>query len=109
MTEQAAARIEGQIGVDDVLALLVRDEAGAPTPMAVHGELVTPADELVDESCAPLVVRPQTQGGYARCPALRPLRELAGPSGCLTGGNVGGNKVGTHRVPPWPVVSAPVT
>jgi integrase/recombinase XerC len=70
----------GQLDVDEVLALVVRDEHPAATA-SVSGELVAPAEELVDAFVVTLVASPQTQRTYARaCKRfVRWLGPLAGP------------------------------
>jgi hypothetical protein len=80
-------RIPGQLDVD-VLALVVRDE-GTPATTALSGELVAPADELVQAFAATLVARPQTQRTYERACGrfARWLGPLAGPED-LTAANV---------------------
>lgn len=80
--------IPSQLDVDDMLALTVRDER-APTAVALSGELVAPADELVEAFAATLVARPQTQRTYERaCRRFaRWLGPLAGPED-LTAANV---------------------
>ena len=76
----SAAAIPGQLDVDEVLELAVRDER-APAPTAVRGELVAPAEELAEAFAATLVARPQTQRTYLRaCRRFaRWLGPLAGP------------------------------
>ena len=78
MTEPEA--IAGQLDVDEVLELVVRDER-APAPVSVRGELVAPAADLVERFTATLVARPQTQRIYALACArfVRWLGPLAGP------------------------------
>jgi hypothetical protein len=77
------AAIPGQLDVGEVLELVLRDEH-APAAASVRGELVAPADELVQAFAATLVARPQTQRTYERrLPALRalarPARRARGP------------------------------
>ena len=83
-----ADAIPGQLGVDAVLDLVVRDEQ-PPAPAALTGELVAPADELVNGFAATLVARPQTQRTYERaCRRFaRWLGPLAGPED-LTAANL---------------------
>ena len=80
--------LEGQLDVDEVLELVVRDSR-APAREAVRGELVTPAADLVDRFSATLVARPQTQRTYALACArfVRWLGPLAGPED-LTAANM---------------------
>jgi hypothetical protein len=59
------AAVPGQLDVEEVLELVPRDEH-APAATSVRGELVAPADELVQAFAATLVARPQTQRTYAR-------------------------------------------
>jgi hypothetical protein len=59
-----SAPIAGQLDVDEVLELVVRDTA-APVAPALRGELVAPAVELAERFTATLVARPQTQRTYA--------------------------------------------
>ena len=84
----AAEVLPGQLDVDEVLELVVRDERH-PEPAALSGELVAPADELVDAFADTLVARPQTQRTYERaCRRFaRWLGALAGPED-LTAANV---------------------
>jgi site-specific recombinase XerD len=79
---------DGQLDVDGVLELVVCD-ARAPAPASVTGELVAPADELVDAFVLTLVASPQTQRTYQRaCRRFtRSLGLLAGPED-LTAANV---------------------
>jgi integrase/recombinase XerD len=58
-------RLAGQLDVEQVLDLVVRDEASAASG-ALRGELVAPAAELADDFAATLVARPQTQRTYLR-------------------------------------------
>jgi site-specific recombinase XerC len=58
-------RLAGQLDVEQVLELVVRDEASAASG-ALRGELVAPAAELADDFAATLVARPQTQRTYLR-------------------------------------------
>lgn len=90
------AAIAGQLDVDEMLELVVRDEH-APAAGAVRGELVAPADELVEGFAATLVARPQTQRTYQRaCRRFaRWLGPLAGPED-LTAENVA--RYHTHLV-----------
>jgi len=91
-SEAAAVKpIPGQLDVDEVLVLVVRNERH-PEPAAVTRELVAPA-ELVEAFAATLVARPQTQrtckracralaraaGSYRR-PVNRPITPSAQPS-----------------------------
>jgi Phage integrase, N-terminal SAM-like domain len=57
--------IPGQLEVDQVLELIVRDEH-APAAAAVSGELVAAAAVLVDAFADTLIARPQTQRTYQR-------------------------------------------
>lgn len=84
----AATVIPGQRDVDEILAL-AGPEAQAPVVAAVSGELVAPADELVEAFAATLVARPQTQRTYLRACRrfVRWLGPLAGPED-LTAANV---------------------
>jgi hypothetical protein len=85
-TTEATARsdiaevIPGRLDVDEVLDLVPRAERPA-APAALTGELVAPADELVQAFAATLVARPQTQRTYERaCRRFaRWLGPLAGP------------------------------
>jgi len=65
VSEQAAARIPGQLDVDELLALAVRDER-APAATALTDELMPPPEELVAAFVTTLVASPQTQRTYAR-------------------------------------------
>ena len=71
------ARIPGQLDVDEVLELVVRDERAPAATAAVRGELVAPAEELVDAFVTTLVASPQTQRTYAR--ACRRFVRWLGP------------------------------
>jgi integrase/recombinase XerD len=84
----AAGVLPGQLDVDAVLELVVRDQR-RPATAAVSGELVAPADELVEAFAATLVARPQTQRTYERaCRRFaRWLGALASPAD-LTAANV---------------------
>ena len=86
MTE--SERLAGQLDVDEVLELVVRDE-WAPARASVRGELVAPAADLVERFTATLVARPQTQRTYALACArfVRWLGPLAGPED-LTAANI---------------------
>ena len=86
MTE--SERLAGQLDVDEVVELVVRDER-APTGASVRGELVAPAADLVERFTATLVARPQTQRTYALACArlVRWLGPLAGPED-LTAANI---------------------
>jgi integrase/recombinase XerC len=75
VTDRAAA-IPGQLDVDEVLELVVR-EAPATTPRRVTGELVGQADELVTAFVQTLVAQPQTQRTYER--ACRRFTTWLGP------------------------------
>ena len=79
-------RLEGQLDVDEVLA--VRDSR-TPACDAVRGELVAPAADLVGRFTATLVARPQTQRTYALACGrfVRWLGPLAGPED-LTAANM---------------------
>jgi site-specific recombinase XerD len=57
--------ILGQLDVDEVLALVVRDD-DRPAAPALSCELVAPATELAEAFAATLVARPQTQRTYLR-------------------------------------------
>jgi hypothetical protein len=61
----APAVIPGQLDVAEVLSLVVADD-GRATAEAVRGELVAPADELVDAFVLTLVASAQTQRTYER-------------------------------------------
>lgn len=82
------SEIAGQLDVDEVIDLVVRDERH-PEPVAVTGELVAPAEELVKAFAAIWVAKPQTQRTYRRaCQRfVRWLGPLAGPQE-LTAANV---------------------
>jgi hypothetical protein len=58
-------RIPGPLDVNRVLVLAVREER-PPAPAALSGELVAPAEELVEAFAATLVARPQTRRAYER-------------------------------------------
>ena len=83
-----ADAIPGRLDVDAVLDLVVRDEQ-PPAPAALTGELVAPADALVNGFAATLIARPQTQRTYERaCRRFaRWLGPLAGPED-LTAANL---------------------
>ena len=82
--------LPGQRDVGEVLELVVHHErSAAPRPAPVRGELVSAADELVEQFTLTLVASPQTQRTYARaCGAFTAwLGPLAGPED-LTAANV---------------------
>jgi hypothetical protein len=72
----AAAVIAGQLDVDEVLELVVRESA-VPASHSVTGEVVGQADELVAGFVQTLVAQPQTQRTYER--ACRRFTDWLGP------------------------------
>jgi site-specific recombinase XerD len=68
--------IPGQLDVDEVLDIVVRESA-APPRRRVTGELVGQADELVSAFVQTLVAQPQTQRTYER--ACRRFTDWLGP------------------------------
>ena len=83
MSEPSAARIPGQLDVDELLGLVLRDDATPAPAETVRGELVAPAAELLERFADTLIARPQTQRTLPpRVRALRPLaRTAARPRG----------------------------
>lgn len=81
--QTAAAVIPGQLDVDEVLELVVRDERAAPAPAGAvaRGEVLGPVDELVDGFVATLVATPSTQRTYER--ACRRFVASLGPAAGL--------------------------
>lgn len=71
-----SAVLPGQLDVDEVLELIVR-EAASPAPRRVTGKLVGQADELVSAFVQTLVAQPQTQRTYER--ACRRFTAWLGP------------------------------
>lgn len=85
---EAAAIGEPQGDVDDGVELVLRDASPGPRPV-LAGELVAPAEQLVDRFVATFIARPQTQRSYRRACArfVCWLGPLAGPED-LTAVNV---------------------